>query len=275
MDETNMTARLSLRFKKDEEKTYLSSQYYKLPLQVLPPHYQDEDGTSFVYLLNPSGGIMQGDRLLTEIYVEDKASVVATTPASTKYYKMEDDHAVVCNEFYVGSGAVFEYMPGHGVPFSGADVIQNNVFHLEEESILIALDAVTSGRKARGEQFGYTRFCSKTSIDISGRVILYDCMDIRPQEENVKKIGILEENEIIASMYLYKRNSSDQVKEEMAKFINPVGDTKVGVTSVTDDLVLVRILGCSILDYKDNIIKIWDAARKAMLGKKCVKFRKY
>lgn len=49
----------------------------------------------------------------------------------------------------------------------------------------------------------------------------------------------------------------------------------MGITSVTEDLVLIRILGYSLLDYKDNIANIWDIARRIMLDKKSVKFRKY
>ena len=56
------TGKLSLVFRKrDDGVTYMAKQYYKLPLQVLRPHYQDDDGTAFVYMLNPSGGVLQND----------------------------------------------------------------------------------------------------------------------------------------------------------------------------------------------------------------------
>ena len=275
MNDKIITARLSLRFERDDEKTYLASQYYKLPLQVLPPHYQDDDGTAFVYLLNPSGGIMQGDRLFTEVKVGAKASAFLTTPSSTKYYKMEDDFAEVENVFYVGEEAVLEYIPEHSVPFNNADVMQDNIYHISGDSTLIALDCVTSGRKASGEHFGYKRFCTKSSIYVDEKLILMDCMDIQPQKEVMNRAGVMEGNDIIAGLYMYKNGSAEMLTEGIRQNVQPVGKTRLGVTAVTDDLTVVRILGKSIIDYKDTMAVLWDRSRRLLLDKKAVRIRKY
>ena len=276
MNDKIITARLTLKFEKDDEnKTYLASQYYKLPLQVLPPHYQDDDGTAFVYLLNPSGGIMQGDHLYTEAYLGNQSSVVITTPSSTKFYKMEDEAAEVENVFYVGEKAVLEYLPEHSVPFNHADVIQRNKYHIAGDSTLIALDCVTSGRKAKGEHFGYKRFCSRSSIWVDEKLVLLDCMDIMPEAFNVKNKGIMEQNDITAGMYLYQKGAADQIITEIRENFRPVGKIKAGATKLSDDLVIIRIMGRSIIDYKDTVALLWNQCRMTMLGKKAVRFRKY
>lgn len=275
MNRDEATARLTLRFAHDKEKTYLASQYYKLPLQVLPPHYQDDDGTAFVYLLNPSGGIMQGDKLFTEIKLEERASVVVSTPSSTKCYKMEDSAAGVDNMFNVEKNAILEYIPEHVVPFNGTDTVQNNYFALDRTATLLAVDAVTSGRKAKGEAFGYTRFCSKTAIYVEGKLILQDCMDIRPKEEKLYAKGILEGNDIISGMYLYKQGVADEIKKYVSSNLKSYGNTRVGISAVNSDLVVIRILGDNIIDYKDAIGDIWNRCRLVMLGKKAVRLRKY
>lgn len=275
MNRDEATARLTLRFAEDKEKTYLASQYYKLPLQVLPPHYQDDDGTAFVYLLNPSGGIMQGDRLLTEIKLEERASVVVSTPSAAKCYKMEDSSAIVENTFDVEKNAILEYIPEHVVPFNGTDTVQSNLFLLDREAVLLAVDTVTSGRKARGESFGYTRFCSKTAIYVEGRLILQDCMDIKPREEKLYAKGVLEGNDIISGMYLYKQGAAYEIKKYVASNMRSYGNTRVGVSAVSSDLVVIRMLGDNIIDYKDTIADLWNRCRLAMLGKKAVRLRKY
>ena len=61
-------------------------------------HYQEDDGTAYTYLLNPSGGVLQHDRLYTEIVLEENSKVYITTPSSTKFYKMDDGHAEVVNK---------------------------------------------------------------------------------------------------------------------------------------------------------------------------------
>ena len=84
------TGELSLVFsRKDNGRTHLSRQYFKLPLQIMMPHYQEEDGTAFVYFLNPGGGVLQHDRLLTEVTVEDGADVFITTPSSSSMARIK------------------------------------------------------------------------------------------------------------------------------------------------------------------------------------------
>ena len=84
------TGELSLLFRKKKNgQTYLAEQYYKLPLQVMRAHYQDSDGTAFIYLLNPSGGVLQHDRLLTEITLEEGSRVYAVSYTHLDVYKRQ------------------------------------------------------------------------------------------------------------------------------------------------------------------------------------------
>ena len=79
----NPTGRLSLVFRKRADgRTAIAQQYFRLPLQILNPYYQDDDGTAFVYLLNPSGGILQNDRLLTELTLEENSRALITPPGN-------------------------------------------------------------------------------------------------------------------------------------------------------------------------------------------------
>lgn len=275
MDEKKATGTLKLKFEKQRSKTCLTAQYYKLPLQVLPPYYQDKDGTAFIYLLNPSGGVLQGDRLYTTLHLGTGAQVVATTPASGKFYKMEEKDAVITNTFTLGDSAVLEYIPEHSVPFAGSNVQQHNTFHLKETATLFAVDAVTSGRKARGESFQYKRFCSRTSIFIEDQICLYDCMDIRPEEEVLHAIGMLQGMDIIAAIYIYCKGKASKIKAQMEKDLLPPEELRIGMTAITDDLLIVRILGNSILEIKETIMEIWGIVRLTLFQKTAVRIRKY
>lgn len=275
MNRDEATAKLLLEFKVDDGETYLANQYYNLPLQVLPPHYQDNDGTAFVYLLNPSGGIMQGDRLLTEIDVEENAKVLVTTTASTKYYKSEDDIAVVSNKICLGDNSTVEYMPEHGVPFANSDVLVENTFFLKDSSTFMAFDAVSSGRKARGEHFEYKRYRSKTSIIVDDKLILYDSIDVFPKTQPVNAKGILEDYDIFGTVYLYQKGLAKNICSHVRDSISVAGDMTLGISAVNDDLAVIKILGRSIIDYKESMYTIWDCCRKYMLNKTAVRIRKH
>jgi len=54
-DQIGKSGVLRLCLARDRERTAIVDQYWRIPLQVLPPSYQDEDDEAFVYLLNPTG----------------------------------------------------------------------------------------------------------------------------------------------------------------------------------------------------------------------------
>src|ERR1700674_1794198 len=61
---------LRLRFERRGQRTILSQSRFTLPLQVLTP-LALEDGTAYLMLLNPTGGVLGGDHLFTEIVQEN------------------------------------------------------------------------------------------------------------------------------------------------------------------------------------------------------------
>ena len=75
---------LHLDFKKNSSgKTYVAKQFFKLPLQVLPANTM-EDGEAFLYILNPSSGMLEGDLFDLRFSLTDGAEAVITTPSSNK-----------------------------------------------------------------------------------------------------------------------------------------------------------------------------------------------
>src|SRR6266571_9532388 len=60
---------LRLQFERRGQSTILSQSRFTLPLQALTP-IALEDGTAYLMLLNPTGGVLGGDHLLTEMVQE-------------------------------------------------------------------------------------------------------------------------------------------------------------------------------------------------------------
>ena len=276
MNHDQVTGELYLKFKKKKDGTsYLANQYYKLPLQVLPPHYQDNDGTVFVYLLNPSGGVMQKDRLLTEIVLEDESKVLVTTPSANKFYRMEEDKAIVTNICKVGKNCVLEYLPEHNVPFAQSKTYQRNSFYLNSTSTLIASDMITPGRTARNEYFQYDYFNSQTKIYVDEKIVACDYMNIEPGKKDIKGIGLLEDKNIIASYYLYKKDFSNEIKKQLDKKMKNFNGIHGGITTITEDLAVIRFLGDNVIEMQNAMGESWDDIRRIMLSKEAVKIRKY
>src|SRR5450631_2803871 len=68
---------LRLRFARRGESTILAQSRFSLPLQALTP-LTLADGASYLMLLNPTGGVLGGDRLITEIVQEAGTHVCLT-----------------------------------------------------------------------------------------------------------------------------------------------------------------------------------------------------
>ncbi len=58
-DQVGKSGVLRLSLARDQDRTVIADQYWRIPLQVLPPSYQDADDEAYVYLLNPTGGVVQ------------------------------------------------------------------------------------------------------------------------------------------------------------------------------------------------------------------------
>lgn len=269
----NPTGKIEIRLKKKQDgKTTLSKQHYVLPLQIMRPHYYDVDGTAFIYLMNPGGGVLQHDRFYTEIVAEGGSSTVVTTPSNTKFYKMDEGHAEVENKIVVEGDAIVEYLPEHNVPFAKAKVYQNNEFYVDEDSILLATDMVTEGRTSRGESFQYDLYSSKTKIYLNKKLLLLDSTIIEPQKMSVMDLGLMENHSSNGTFFVYAKNMDKNLKAEIEEIDSGV---IIAATNVTPELMVVRMLGDNVIDMRKAMLDIWDICRRKIIGKKSVRIRKY
>ena len=263
---------ISIVFRKNAEgRTYMARQFWHIPLQILKAHYYDVDGTAVVYSLNPAGGILQHDRLLTEIECERGADAVFTTPGNSKYYRMDEGCAKLWNRLYVHDGGVLEYLPEHNVPFAESKVYQDNEFRVEKGAVLFAADMVTSGRKASGEEFDFDIYASRTRIYIDGKLALYDNCSIDPKEDELMETGLLDGHQINGSFYVYADGMDPELKHRLNGM--DVG-VRLAAGNVRADLLVVRFLGDSIMDMTDAMQRIWNVCRQSILNKPALRLRK-
>lgn len=266
--------RLELR-KKSSGKTYLARQFYDLPLQVLPPYYQDDDGTAFVYLLNPTGGVLQGDRLLTEIKVEKDARALITTPSANKLYKMEDDHAEILNEIHVEEGGVLEFIPEYNIPYAKSSTYQESIFHIHDDSILFTWDMVIPGRVDLGEYFDYDLYSSKIKIYVNGKLKAYEFAKLTPIDGTINGVGMMEGHGIYSTIIIYGKELPEDLLTEIQRKMEATKGIKGGISLIEDSMVCIKILGQQVTETWETMMSIWATMRKALLNKGRVKIRKY
>lgn len=275
MDFEKATGALSLTFRrKSSGQTYIAEQYFKIPMQIMPPHYQDDDGTAFVYLLNTGGGVLHNDRYMTELIAEEGSRVLITSPSSNKLYKMEDGHAELINHITVKDGAVMEYLPEHNVPYAGSHTYQENEFRLDKGAVLIASDMVTAGRVAMGEVFKYDFYASRTKIYVDNKLRVYDNSRMEPEDTDMEKLGYMEGYLTNGTIYVYSEGLSSDLPQRLNAMENE-GDVKFAAGKIDDDFMIIRFLGNSMIELKEKIDTVWGVLRRELLGKEPVRIRKY
>jgi urease accessory protein len=164
---------LQLAFERRDTATVLARCAYTLPLQVLAPTRLD-DPALVVSVLNPTGGIVGGDRLHLEAAVGPGAHACLVTPSATKVYRTTGAVAQhqVC--LRVEAGGALEWAPDHTIAFAGSALRQRIDVELEAGSRLILLDAFAAGRVARGEAWHFARLESAVTVRQGTRAILHD-----------------------------------------------------------------------------------------------------
>ena len=65
----------------------LTARRFTLPLQALEPMDLDGDGVATLLLLNPTGGVLGGDRLETDVELGAGSRVCLSTPSATRVYR--------------------------------------------------------------------------------------------------------------------------------------------------------------------------------------------
>jgi urease accessory protein len=179
---------LRLSFERRGAVTALTGCRSILPLQVLAPVALD-DLAAVVSILNPTGGLLGGDRLSIEVDVAAGAHAVLTTPSATRVYRADGAPTVQTVRLRLGPGAVVEWVPDHTIPFAGSALRQAFDVELDETAALVLVDAFSAGRIALGEAWRFALLESAISIRDRCGWLLHDRFVLRGRAGVVRAAG--------------------------------------------------------------------------------------
>ena len=183
------------------ERTALAQCRFQLPLQALTP-FELADGTACLMLLNPTGGLVGGDFLLTQIIQEADTRVCLTTPSATRVYRTLAHPAVQETLIQVRDGASLEYLPDHVIPYRNSQFRQLLRVEMGRASRAILWDALASGRVACGERWSFDEVDSRMEISLCGQPIFLNRTRIRPASLDPERLGFAEGFNYLATLIL-------------------------------------------------------------------------
>jgi urease accessory protein len=267
---------LRLQFARSGARTILAKSRFTLPLQALTPLTLD-DGTAYLMLLNPTGGVLGGDHLVTEIVQEAGTRVCLTTPSATRIYRTSGRPALLETTIQLEEGATLEYLPDHVIPHDRSALRQALRLEMAAGSRAILLDSMASGRVAHGERWSFTEMDSRTEVFLCGKPAFLNRTRIDPAARNPREIGLLEEFDYMSCVGLFADGFENwhavaaAMNAELARAPQVCG----GVSLVSRGGCVVRFLAHSAWDMTSLNRKLWDAGRELVLQAPAFDHRKY
>jgi urease accessory protein len=267
---------LRLRFARSGESTILAQSRFSLPLQALTP-LTLADGASYLMLLNPTGGVLGGDHLITEIVQEAGTHVCLTTPSATRIYRTAEKPAILETAIHLDEGATLEYFPDHVIPHAGAALRQSLRVEMARGCRAILLDSMASGRVAHGERWSFTEMDSRTEVHLCGRPAYINRTRITPTTKRPNRPGWMEEFDYMSFMGLFADGFTrwKEVSAAMNEELKIVPNVRGGTTLLSWGGCVMRFLATSASDMTLANKKLWDVAREQVAGLPPFDHRKY
>ncbi len=276
VEKTGKVGILRLNLEKDSVtgNTVINEQYSRVPLFVQRAMYLEETlpAMAYVYIVSPSGGILQGDRYQIDIKLGNNTFAHVTTQGATRIYKMEKNYASQTININVEDEGYFEYIPDQIIPFRNSRFYQEVNLYVHDSATMIYSEVIVPGRVASGEAFEYDICYIKTvGRNQLGKTRFMDVVKLDPKNKNLRTEGILGKFKVVGTTYIVTKESYVQdLRYEISERIKGL-EVKGKISGGTSILparqgIIIRILGNSAEDVKKIIFDIVRIARKQIVG---------
>lgn len=275
VDRPGKTGILQLELEKDPDsgKTVIKKQYSRVPLLAQRAIYLEETlpTMAYVYIVSPSGGILQGDRYRIDIKLSNNTLAHVTTQGATRIYKMEKNYASQLININVEEKSYFEYIPDQIIPFRNSRFYQEVHLNVHDNGTMIYSEIIVPGRVASGEAFEYDIFYMKTvGRNQLGKPRFIDTVKLEPKKENLRTEGILRNFRVIGTIYIvtnasYVKDLQYEIGEKI-RALETSGKIYGGATILpARQGIIVRILGNSSENVKKIVFDVINITRKRIV----------
>ena len=262
--------KLTLESDSQRNKTIITEQLSRVPLYVQKALHYDESIPSMAHLfiLSPSGGVLQGDRYRTDIELKNGAISHITTQGATRIYKMNSNYATQMINLNVGKNCYLEFLPEQLIPYKNSRYYQRATFSVDDSATLVYSETIVPGRVAMGELFDYDVCCLKTlCYDDNHEMKFHDNCILEPKKQTMNSLGIFGNKTTHSMMYVVTKQ---ECIEELYETINQLfkdNDEIIGGASIlpNNSGLSVRVLSNSSELNKTTVYNIAQIVRKQII----------
>lgn len=262
---------LVLRLEQDKSngKTSVKEQYSRVPLYTQRALYLEEalSNMAYMYIISPSGGMLQGDRYRMDITLRNHAFAHITTQGATRIYRMERNYATQIINIDVGEDCYFEYIPDQVIPYRDSRFYQEANLRVHDNATLLYSEIITPGRVASGEHFDYD-ICYMKAIakDHGGGLKFTDVAMLEPKKRDMKVFGVLSNHDVVGNLYIITRNKLQEINSSINAALKAIPKVYAGATILPSNSgVGIRMLGNTASDLRSAVYEVVRIVRRILL----------
>ena len=270
---------LEIELKQGNNKTTITKQFSQVPLQIQRAVYPEESipEMAYLYIISPSGGILQGDRYKIDVTLKNNAISHITTQGATRIYSMNSNFASQITNITVDDNCYLEYIPDQIIPYQNSRYYQKVNLNIHDKATMIYSEVLTPGRMAMNEYFDYDVCYLRTYCkNQEEKFRCLENMKIEPKNQNLNNDGILGKNKIVGTVYiLTKKDHITELENMINTNLEKLEAVSIGTSILPNESgIIVKIIGNNTEDIFELIYSVLKITRKKILGAEFSKIRK-
>jgi urease accessory protein len=233
-------------------RTHLSEQSFRAPFHIGKGYWDGQ--VMQLRVVNPTAGILAGDRLELAVDVDSGASLAILTPAATRAFMMTSGVAACEQRFTVAADAWLEYSPEPLFPHTQSDYCQATRLELAAGAQAYYAEALAPGRVGRGESWAWKRLRLSLDVTVGGKLLFRERLDSSGADFARLAAFYRTPEAWFATVVLYSERLRDDspVWNAIRTFGTP--------TRLAVGLYLVRVIASGSIGLRDALVGLRDAA---------------
>ncbi len=163
-------------------RSFLASQSFGVPFHLGKAYWEEDSRVLIAQVVNPTAGILEGDRLDSEIRVETGAALLMTSPSASRAFTMTAGSAECRQSFFVAPGGWLEILPEPLVPHRDSSYRQVTRIDVARGAGLFFADLLMPGRIAHGDIWSWRRLVIETELKVAGTLVLRERFEHQPDQ---------------------------------------------------------------------------------------------
>ena len=254
-------ARLDLGYRRDGERTVLTTRAHQGPLVVQKSLYPEGGGVCQNVIIHPPGGIVGGDTLAVNVDAGPDTHVQLTTPGAAKCYRSGGAFAQQRILLRASRRAILEWLPQETIVFDGSKIDLDLAVDLADDARFLGWDVVCLGRTAAGERFHRGELRQRLAIMRDGAPVFVERAVLRGGAPMLESPVGLHGNPVFGT-FLAAAPALTHAMLESCRQVAPM--TGEGAVTRLPGVLIARYRGASAAAARHYFVELWRKLRPAL-----------